>query len=80
MLNIFVNTVIKLLTTSIIRVIIDAMKYQITVSGCDDSTSIEKELTDEQFKLVTEIADAITEASTYGCMPTMYVKLVEQGT
>ena len=50
-------------------------RYQIAVHGCDDSTYIEKELTDEQFKFLLEIADAITKASTYGCEPTMTVEL-----
>lgn len=56
------------------------MKYKITVSGCDDSTSVKQELTDEQFKLISEIANAITEASTYGCMPTMRIEPVNQET
>lgn len=54
------------------------MNYQIRVSGCDDSTRIEKELTEEQFKFLSEVADAITNASTYDCMPTMSVELVKE--
>lgn len=53
------------------------MKYQIAVHGCDDSTYIEKELNEEQFKFLSEVADEITKASTYGCEPTMSVKLSE---
>ncbi len=54
------------------------MKYEITVSGCDDSTTIIKELTEEQAKFLKEIADQITETSTYNCMPRMYVELVDK--
>lgn len=55
------------------------MKYRIAVMGCDDSTYVSKELTDEQFKFLSEIADAITKASTYGCMPTMKVEPMKEG-
>ena len=50
------------------------MKYIITVSGCDDSTTIEMELDEEQVKLLKEVADKISEAATYGCMPSMEVE------
>lgn len=52
-------------------------KFRITVSGCDDSTTIEKKLTDAELRLIEVVAHEITEASEYGCMPTMEVEEVE---
>ena len=52
-------------------------KYKITVHGCDDSTGITHILLDEEYELLKEIADKITKASTYGCMPTMEIELEE---
>lgn len=51
--------------------------YYITVSGCDDKTMITKELTEEECKLVKEIADEITETSEYRCMPRMRIEVKE---
>jgi hypothetical protein len=47
------------------------MKYRIKVSGCDDSTYINRDLTEQEYAFLVSIAADITEASTYGCMPTM---------
>ena len=54
------------------------MLYEIIVDGCDDSTSIELELTESEFTLVEGIAHLITKASTYGCMPRMYVAAADK--
>lgn len=48
-------------------------QYEITVSGCDDSTSIVQSLTESEFILVNGIATQITAASNYACMPRMSV-------
>ena len=53
------------------------MKYLITVRGCDDSTGITIELTDIEYGVVKKIADAVTKASEYGCMPKMYITNIE---
>lgn len=55
-------------------------KYIIAVYGCDDSTIIEKELTDDELKLIQELAKEITEASEYDCMPTMEIEVVDTWT
>lgn len=52
-------------------------KYIIAVYGCDDSTIIERELTDDELKLVQSIAKQVTEASEYDCMPTMEIEMVD---
>lgn len=53
-------------------------KYRISVHGCDDSTIIEKELTEDELKTIESVAAEVTEASRYGCMPTMEVEELEQ--
>lgn len=48
--------------------------YVISVDGCDDSTIIREELTLEEYELLNTIAEKITNASEYGCMPTMEIE------
>lgn len=50
--------------------------YIVSVDGCDDSTAIIQELTLEEYELLNTIAEKITNASEYGCMPTMEIKEV----
>lgn len=52
-------------------------KYRILVEGCDDDTIVEKYLTRDEFKLIEWVANEITEASQYQCMPRMYIKEIE---
>ena len=54
------------------------MKYHIKVSGCDDKTEIIIDLTDDQAAFVKHLSKCITETSTYGCMPRMYVQPLEE--
>ena len=53
-------------------------KYRILVHGCDDSTIIEKELTEDELKTIQSIASEVTESSEYVCMPTMEVEEMEE--
>ena len=53
-------------------------KYRIFVHGCDDSTIIEKELTEDELKTIRSIASEVTASSEYVCMPTMEVKELEE--
>ena len=53
-------------------------KYRISVHGCDDSTIIEKELTEDELKIIQSVAKEVTETSEYGCMPTMEVEELEE--
>ena len=53
-------------------------KYRILVHGCDDSTIIEKELTEDELKTIQSIASEVTESSEYECMPTMEVKELKE--
>lgn len=52
--------------------------YLIAVHGCDDSTHVSMTLTDEQAALLSELAEKVEKASTYQCMPTMEIKLLEE--
>ena len=52
-------------------------KYRIGVYGCDDSTIIEKELTEDELKTIQSVAREVTDTSDYGCMPTMEVEELE---
>ena len=54
------------------------MKYLIECSGCDDSTLITIDLTDKQLAFVKYLADQITQTSTYGCMPEMHVRQLDE--
>lgn len=51
--------------------------YNICVSGCDDSTEVQMVLSDEEAAVLARVAENITNASTYGCMPTMSVSRIE---
>ena len=53
-------------------------KYKIGIHGCDDSTYVEMELSDEQFKIISLLCEKCTDNSTYGCMPTMQIDALEK--
>lgn len=48
--------------------------YEVSVHGCDDSTTIKQELTFEEYEFLSTIAEKITNASEYGCMPIMEIE------
>ncbi len=52
-------------------------KYRIDIHGCDDSTCFDFDLTYEEYQTLLEICEKSKEVSTYGCMPTIDVKLNE---
>ncbi len=56
---------------------INKRKCKITVYGCDDMTSIEIELSYDEYQIIQIVAEMITEKSTYQCMPTMEVVKIE---
>lgn len=53
-------------------------KYQITLHGCDDSTYIEWDLTEDEYKLLKHMADDFERKSSYVCMPTMELKEIKE--
>ena len=50
------------------------MKYRINISGCDDETIWEEELSEQEAELLMRIASRSGQVSTYGCMPTLIIK------
>ena len=56
---------------------INKRKCIITVYGCDDMTTIEIELSYDEYQIIKIVAEMITEKSTYICMPTMEVEILE---
>ena len=53
----------------------EAKIYEITVHGCDDSTTVYRKIDNpEELKLIIELAQQITDTSHYGCMPTMEIE------
>lgn len=48
-------------------------KCFIKLIGCDDSTLIDLELTNDEIKLLERIATKSYKISTYSCMPVMKV-------
>lgn len=52
----------------------ESLNYQITVSGCDDLTSVQMLLSREESALITRLANLITQASSYECMPRMRIE------
>lgn len=55
------------------------MLYRIVVAGCDESTTIRKELTEEQAQFLGGVANEITKESSYSCEPRMNVTLIVPG-
>jgi hypothetical protein len=49
------------------------MKYVISLNGCDDTTKIEVDLTDEELNTIIKVGKIVNETSKYGCMPTMSI-------
>lgn len=56
---------------------INKRNCRITVIGCDDDTSIEIELSYDEYQIIQIVADLITEASKYSCMPKMKLEIIE---
>ena len=49
-------------------------KYEITVTGCDDETTVHMELSDQEYELIDRLADLISTRSAYSCMPVMEIE------
>lgn len=55
----------------------ETKEYVLALHGCDDSTYIKAELTDEQYELIKILEDKFFKRHEYPCMPHMEVKLLE---
>lgn len=49
-------------------------RWKITLRGCDDSTSFEMELSDDEANTLRKVSEASKATSTYGCMPIMKIE------
>lgn len=54
------------------------MMYRICLDGCDDTTTIEMDLTDAELAFVQRLAAFTQRNSAYNCMPTMRVETMEE--
>ena len=50
------------------------MKYDISLYGCDDSTTITLDLTRDGVELIERLEELFKQASTCGCMPTLGIE------
>ena len=48
---------------------------KITLSGCDDRTTFNLEVTDEELDILKRVSIMSEKESSYGCMPIMKVSL-----
>lgn len=49
--------------------------YRISLDGCDDSTSVEMELTPAELATLFRVAEELNAESSYGCQPVMRIRL-----
>ena len=54
----------------------DKEEYKVNLSGCDDSTIFNMELTADEALLLIRVSKKSKEMSDYGCMPTLDIKIV----
>ena len=47
------------------------MLVKVSVYGCDDSTIVTMEMSNDEYDFLQRLADLVNETSRYSCMPTM---------
>ena len=47
------------------------MLVEISVDGCDDSTIVTMEMSNDEYDFLQRLADLVNETSNYICMPTI---------
>jgi hypothetical protein len=47
--------------------------YHISVDGCDSSTIVDMEFTEDELALILRLRDRVNTVSDHGCQPTMTV-------
>ena len=47
------------------------MLVEISVDGCDDSTIVTMEMSNDEYDFLQRLADLVNETSHYSCMPTI---------
>ena len=51
--------------------------YEISLEGCPITTVVEMELNELELDFLKRFSKLVNEASTYGCMPTIYLEEVQ---
>lgn len=51
------------------------MKIRVHLNGCDDSTTVDFDVSPSEADVLHKLACAFTDASEYGCQPTMFVEV-----
>lgn len=54
------------------------MKIEITLKGCDDSTTILAQCTTQEFLFLAGLAGEFERESTSACMPTMEIREIKE--
>lgn len=52
-------------------------KIKFWLHGCDDSTPIIMDVTDDEYKFLEKIVQLSMESSTYGCMPVAEIEEIK---
>lgn len=47
------------------------MLVEISLDGCDDSTIVTMEMSNDEYCFLQRLTDLVNETSYYGCMPTI---------
>lgn len=50
------------------------MNVEISLSGCDDSTTFDMDVTEAELAFLTRIAELAEATSDYGCMPVLRIE------
>lgn len=50
------------------------MKTKIHIYGCDDTTTVELDLTPAELETIKRLVKVCNKNSTYGCMPSMEIE------
>ena len=53
----------------------DTTKIEVRLKGCDDTTTLELNVTDDEWSLLTRVELLSEQASDSGCQPTLHVSV-----
>lgn len=53
------------------------MKMRIILSGCDDSTVVEMEVTPKELEFLEYLQKEVNDTSSYACMPKLELEEIE---
>lgn len=54
------------------------MLVEISVDGCDDSTIVTMEMSNDEYVFLQRLADLVNETSNYRCMPTIELTIKDK--